>query len=113
MWTTLTERIIALERDVVKKNEDVQELANEVLDEQDNMAAAIGTLFEHIHDLDSAAIGVSDCVTIAFSYLILLPVSPNGCSCRNHGSKAAGRCSVQRRSRIFDRIPGGFPPKSC
>ncbi len=60
VWTSLMERILALERDAAKKNEDVQQLANDLFDEQENQAAAIGTLFEHVHDLDSVAIGVSD-----------------------------------------------------
>ncbi len=44
MWTTLLERIVTLEKDAKKKNHNVQELANELFDEQENQAHTIGTL---------------------------------------------------------------------
>ncbi len=59
MWSTLLERIVALEKEVKKKNHNVQELANELFNEQENQAYTIGTLYEHVRELDSVAIGVS------------------------------------------------------
>ncbi len=53
------ERVAFLEKSAIDKDEQVQGLADSILEHQEKQANTITTLLEHVDTLDSFAIGVS------------------------------------------------------